>query len=167
MGKTGFILVVLIILVIGGYFAYANFFADSANFIEKAREKFNITDYANDAQINEYRAFLLKEQNSKSDEIAKAIEIEVGYWEYYLVNKSVMVFIADTPNLVTINCGTETQQFKTLTDNGKLKIKALKADLENNKNKFKNYYNLMQDPINNLEKDITNHNDILYILCPD
>ncbi|MDD4983889.1 MAG: hypothetical protein PHH82_03575 [Candidatus ainarchaeum sp.] len=167
MGKKILILVIIIAIIVGGYFYYANFMADSAHFIEKSREKFNITDYANETQINEYKAYLLKEQGSKSDEISKAIDIETGYWEYYLVNKNTMKYIADTPNLATISCGTEAQQLKTLTDNGKLKLKALKADLEANKENLKNYYELMQEPIENLENDLINHNDILYILCPD
>jgi len=167
MGKKILILVVIIAIIIGGYFYYTNFMADSAYFIEKSREKFNITDYANETQINEYKAYLLKEQGSKSSEISKAIDIETGYWEYYLVNKNAMKYIADTPNLLSINCGLEAQQLKTLTDNGKLKLKAIKADLESNKEKLKSYYEIMQEPIENLENDLIKHNDILYILCPN
>ncbi len=168
MGKKLLILIIFIAIVVAGYFYYASFQSDPNYFIDKSRAKFNITDYANDTQLTEYQTYLLSEKDSKSGIIKTAIQIEADYWETYLANKNTVIFISETPNLISIDCDSgEATALKTATNKGKLKLKSIKEMLEANKEELGNYYTNMLGPLENMEKDITQHNDLLYILCPD
>jgi len=167
MGKKLLVIIVLIAIIVGGYFYYASYQSNPAYFIEKGQAKFNITDYANLAQISDYIKYLNDEKNSKSDELKSAIEIEAGYYEVYSANKKSMNFISQTPNIMSVDCSQEEViSLKKETDSARLKIKAVKEKLEANKEALGNYYTNMITPVENMELDITQHNDLLYILCP-